>query len=255
MNIVFESTPQSTEGRLLALMLEGNADEARQLFGDSVSVNDPTVGRVDGDKEFRNYVVEFENMFLADAVELRFGRVIAGGRNSVTEFELFRIVGDERIRIWGAIVADLNGSLLDAVRVYYKRVLINGLTTNRRLPILTEERPDNQYLPVVADYIEALKTHDVEACTSLFEDDARFLASGEHVFDGQAGLHELYTNMFKIRTRGVFLEHPNAFHDGTTNCVEFNSVRDADKPGHAGVALYVVGESGKLTHAIALDEP
>ena len=92
---------------------------------------------------------------------------------------------------------------------------------------------------------------------AAFEPDgyAREPAGSEHVHQGPDGLRAFYEMLFS-NDGGIPLEHCALIDDKRACALEYNVVRwgQTELPPQAGVAVYVRGNSGKLTAARIYDD-
>jgi hypothetical protein len=249
MGLVIGLVPSTPDAQFVAAMVMGDTQRAHELCADDVVIDDPILGSLSGRDGVASLVAGLETRFRADELGVRFFGTVSVGDRTATEFEVERQRNGRRVVLPAAIVADLTDGLISAARLYYRRVSIDESRSYRRFPVLSVQRPDNSMHPTIATYIEALKHRDTEELVALFEPDGTFA-----MLRGHAELRVLFDRMFEARVHGVVLEHPNAFFDGTTTCIEFSSIRVPGEPGHAGVAFYEVGPSGLLSSARPLDE-
>jgi SnoaL-like domain len=155
-----------------------------------------------------------------------------------------------------AIAADRSsdGRIVE-LRVYYSSWPLTGRHANR--PPVLQPDPKLREADVVAEYQRALATGDVDAIVATFEADgyAREPAGGRFIHRGHRALHAFYKQMFS-NGGGIPLEQCGLVDDGEACALEYNVVRwgKTELPPQAGIAVYVRGESGKLTAARIYDD-
>ena len=110
---------------------------------------------------------------------------------------------------------------------------------------------------VVGDYQRALAAGHVDAVLATLEADAyvREPSGGEYVHRGHDELRALYERFFS-NGGGVPLERCTITDDGRACALEYNVVRwgETDLLPQAGLAVYVRGDSGKLSCARIYDD-
>jgi len=241
--------PRTREAELIGALVRGDELAARAVCARDVVIDDPILGAVNGQEGIRRLAHDFEARFAADDVVIEFLSTVERGDRSAAEFEFQRLRNGRRVSFPGVIVADIADGLIEASRIYYRRVSIDDTVSYRRFPVLTAQRRGDEMHPTLVAYIAALARRDTDAVLDLFSPEGSF-----HLHRGRIELRRLFERMFTVRTDGVVLEHPNVFSDGRTTCLEFNSIRVHGEPGHAGVAFYEIGDDGLLAAVRPLDE-
>lgn len=249
MSNVIGSIPDAPEARFIAAAVSGDASAAIDCFVGEPAIDDPFTGALTGQQAIREYVQGLPEQLLADELSVQFTGLAKAERGSATEVDITRTRNGRHAIFHAVLVSDLDGDQAAAIRIYYRRVGIDDTRSYRRYPLLTEEREGNTLHPFVNEYVEVLKHRSTSELLEMFEDGASF-----GMWKGKDELRRVFDRMYTARTKGVILEHPNTFFDGTTTCIEFNSYRADGEAPHPGVALYEVGESGRLVSARPLDE-
>jgi hypothetical protein len=249
MSNVIGSIPDTPEARFIAAAVSGNADAAIDSFAGEPAIDDPFTGALTGESAVRDYVDGLPALLLADDLSVQFTGLAKATRGSATEVDITRTRNGRHAIFHAVLVSDLDGERAVAIRIYYRRASIDDTRSYRRYPLLTEQRDGNELHPFINEYVEVLKHRSTSELLDMFEDDASF-----GMWKGKDELRRVFDRMYTARTKGVILEHPNTFFDGTTTCIEFNSYRADGEAPHPGVALYEVGESGRLVSARPLDE-
>jgi ketosteroid isomerase-like protein len=155
-----------------------------------------------------------------------------------------------------AIVADRDADgRLAELRVYHSMWPLRGGHLHR--PPLLQRDPDLHPSDVVGEYQEALAAGDLDAILETFEPDAyaREPAGAEYFHRGREGLRAFYEHLFS-NGGGIPLEHCSLLDDGRVCLLEYNVVMwgETELPPAAGVAVYVRGESGRLSAARIYDD-
>ena len=237
-------------------LMSGEHDALIRSFAGEPVLHDPLHGRIKGVRAFEWYVTALSS-FLAqynmsfDAVE----DVITEGRG-FEEFVLHLDGGAGRVEVPVAILADRapDGRLAE-LRVYHSMWPVLGRHVHR--PPLLQRDPDLHAWDVVGEYQRALAAGDVDEVLAAFEPDAyaREPAGGPYIHSGRAGLRAFYEHLFS-NGGGIPLEHCAMIDTGRECAIEYNVVSwgRTELPPEAGVAVYVRGESGKLSAARIYDD-
>lgn len=233
--------------------------ETKALVGSFASepeLHHPLRGRVKGRQAFERFVAETNVWFeKRNATTGPLERIITerrGIEEAMVAFDSRR----GRVDLPMAIVADRDddGRILE-LRIYYSTWPMTGRHANRppvMQPADAFEEPD-----VVGEYQRALAAGDVDAVLATFEADAyvREPSGGEYVHRGHDELRALYERFFS-NGGGVPLEPCTITDDGRACALEYNVVRwgETNLLPQAGLAVYVRGDSGKLSSARIYDD-
>jgi SnoaL-like domain len=237
-------------------LLSGEHEALIKSFAGEPVLHDPQRGRVIGVRAFEAYITELSawltqrNMSF-DPIEHMFTEPRA-----FEEVVLHLDGAAGRVDVPVAVVADRHpDGRLAELRIYHSIWAVTGRHLHR--PPLLQGDPDLRAERVVADYQRALAAGDVDAIVAMFESDgyAREPAGREFVHRGRDGLRAFYERWFS-NGGGVALEYCALVHDERACALEYNIVgwgRTA-LPPEAGVAVYVQGDSGKLSAARMYDD-
>jgi hypothetical protein len=237
-------------------LLSGEIDALVGSFVGEPELHHPVRGRVKGEAAFRAFVAD-TTAWLADrnvSVE-EVERVVLEDRGF--EEVVLHLDGEHaRIALPHALVAEHGqGGRLEELRIYHSRWPLTGRHVDR--PPLLQPDPDSREGDAVGKYQRALAAGDVDAILAAFEPDAyaREPAGGQYIHRGHEGLRALYEHLFS-NGGGIPLEHCAVTDDGRACALEYNVVRwgKTQLPPHAGLAVYVRGESGKLAAARIYDD-
>jgi hypothetical protein len=176
-------------------------------------------------------------------------------KRTVDELEVTVDATEGRWPLPVAVVSDISADGEGAVRAYFSTWPLTGQheVSPSRLPA----DPTIVLTGAVADYQRALAAGDLDEILAAYESTAtvREPSGGPYVFVGHDRLREIYTLQF-ANGGGIPLEHCTATDDGTSCAIEYNAVRWGSSaiPPQAGVAVYVRGDSGKLSAARIYDD-
>jgi hypothetical protein len=141
------------------------------------------------------------------------------------------------------------------LRVYFTTWPLLGRHAHR--PPLLQADYDLSAATVVSEYQRALIAGDVAAIVAAFEPDGCVCepAGAPYIHRGTDELRALYERFFS-NGGGISLEHCAVTDDGRACALEYNLIawgRTALRP-EAGLAVYVRGDSGKLSALRAYDD-
>jgi hypothetical protein len=216
----------------------------------------PVLGRIKGERAFRQFVVETNRWFTERGVT---SEEIAVTRPPVVGVEevLLELDSDGgRIELPVAIAGERDAEdRMFELRMYFSTWSLNGRHAMR--PPLLQRDPGIEEPGVLGEYQRALAAGDVEAAVAAFEPHGyvREPAGNGHVHRGTEELRALYGRFFS-KGGGIALEHCNLIEDEDAWALEYNVVGwgEAELPPQAGLAVYVRGETGKLAGARIYDD-
>jgi hypothetical protein len=237
-------------------LLSGEIDPLIRSFSGEPEVHHPVRGRIKGTSAFVRFVADM-NAWMAErnvtAEDVNFIVTPSGG---VEEF-LLHLDGDAgRIELPVALAANFDrDARMIELRMYFSRWPVTGWHQIR--PPVLQPDPDLHEPDVVGDYQRALAAGDVDAVVAAFEPDGYFRepAGGPYAHRGTDELRTLY-ELFFSNGGGIPLEHCSVTDDGRACALEYNVVAwgRTELPPQAGIAVYVRGDSGKLSAARIYDD-
>jgi hypothetical protein len=238
-------------------LMTGETDALLQSFAREPELHHPVRGRIKGARAFAEYVTETNAWLKARNVSIEdVDRTIHTRRRGVGEV-ILHLDGDAGpVDLPVAIVADRepNGRI-DEIRMYYSSWPLTGRHA-RRAPVLQPD-PELGEPDVVGEYQRALAAGGVDAIVAAFEPSgyAREPAGAQYIHRGSEGLRAFYEWLFS-NDGGIPLELCTLTDDARACALEYNVVRwgKTELAPEAGVAVYVRGESGKLTAARIYDD-
>lgn len=236
--------------------LTGETDALIESFAGEPEVHYPVRGRVKGERAFAAYAAATKEWLEERQASIEDIGLLRTERRSVGEAVLHLGGADGRVDLPVAIVAEQRSDgWIEEVRIYYSSWALTGRHANR--PPVLQPDPELREPDVIGEYQRALAAADLGATLASFEPGgyAREPAGADYVHQGPEGLRDFYEWLFS-NDGGIPLEHCSVTDDGRTCALEYNVVRwgRTELPPEAGVAVYVRGESGKLTAARIYDD-
>lgn len=213
-----------------------------ESFAGEPIVFDPVRGRIKGVPAFTAFVAHTHEWLVQRSVRVEALRhvIFDGGCFEEVVLHVDRAAG--QVALPFAIITDRQADeRIDEVRVYRSTQPLMG-PHSTRAPLMQPD-PGIHIPDVVAEHQRALAAGDVDA----------ILATFEHA--GEEALPSFYERML-ANGWGVGQEHCAIVGDGRTYALEYNVVRlgSANVPPQAGVAVFVLGESGKLSAVRVYDD-
>jgi hypothetical protein len=237
-------------------LMTGEVDALVGSFAREPELHHPRRGRIKGAPAFGQLVTETRTWLDERNVTVEDVNFIVVPRGGVEEVVLHIDSDDGRIELPLALAADRNehGRIIE-IRIYFSTWPLTGRHAVR--PPLLQPSGDVREPDIVGDYQRALAAGDMDAAVAAFEPDGyvREPAGDAYIHRGTEQLRALY-ELFFSNGGGIPLEHCAAFDDGRACALEYNVVvwGRTDLPPQAGIAVYVRGDSGKLSAARIYDD-
>jgi hypothetical protein len=237
-------------------LMTGEVDALAGSFAAEPELHHPVRGRIKGAPAFGQFVTDTKMWLNERNVTVEDVNFIVLPRGGVEEVVLHIDSDDGRIELPLALAADRNddGRIIE-IRIYFSTWPLTGRHAIR--PPLLQPSGEVQEPDIVGDYQRALAAGDVEAAVAAFEPDGyvREPAGDAYIHRGTEQLRALY-ELFFSNGGGIPLEHCAVFDDGRACALEYNVVSwgRTELPPEAGIAVYVRGDSGKLSAARIYDD-
>jgi len=237
-------------------LIAGEFNALVESFSGEPELHHPVRGRISGERAFRAYAAEMNAWLNQRDVSVQdVGHVIQPGHGF--EEVVLHVRGDAGpVGLPAAIVTSKEpDGRIDELRIYFSSWPLTGRHMNR--PPLLQPDPGLQANDIVAEYQRALAAGEADAVVATFEPEgyAREPAGGPYVHRGPHGLRAFYELLFS-NDGGIPLEHCALIDDGQACALEYNVVRwgQTELSPQAGVAVYVRGQSGRLSAARIYDD-
>ena len=237
-------------------LMSGEPEALVQSFAAEPELHDPVRGRVNGTRAFESFIAQMNTWIARRNVSVEDVAHVVTERRGFEEVVLHLDGETRRVDLPVAIVADREpDGRIDELRIYFSTWPLTGRHANR--PPLLQPDPEVRGLDIVAEYQRALAAGDVDAIVAAFEPDgyAREPAGGQSIHRGPDGLRSFYRLLFS-NGGGIPLEHCALIDDERACALEYNVVRwgETELAPQAGVAVYVRGQSGKISAARIYDD-
>ncbi|MBX3098587.1 MAG: nuclear transport factor 2 family protein [Salinibacterium sp.] len=237
-------------------LFSDDPDALVRSFAGEPQLHDPIQGRVKGAAAFTRYVRTSAADLKSRNATVEPVDLIVSETRTVEEVVLSYDGDAGRIRLPMAIVADREpGGLIVELRLYFSTWPITGEHAVRQ-PLLQLE-PELNEPPIVAEYFHALAAGDTDRILATLDPDAsiREPSGDAYVHSGIEDLRAMYTFFFS-NGGGVVLDHCSITDDGRASALEYNVMKWGSTilPPQAGIAVYVLGESGKVSKVRIYDD-
>lgn len=239
-----------------AALLSGDPVRLLESFPGGVRIDDPRVGRVEGETELREFCRSSRAWLAERGAGNRSLAVTFGETRVVGEFELDLTQEARAFVLPVAVVVEPDAERRSVwIRTYHSQWPLLGRHVVR--PPLLSRDPSASEADVVGEYQAALAAGDAARITATFEADGCFREPAGPQFRrcGTDVLRPFFERFFS-KGGGIVLEHCTVTDDGVRAVLEFNAVRwgGVELPPQAGVAVYERGPSGRLHEARIYDD-
>lgn len=239
---------------LFILLREEDTEKLLSIFVGEPVIDTPMEGRIAGRKAFVGFVDRQHQWLKGHDVGQQFVEITANVQRICVEVLLYLQHDTRSMDLPVAIVADLDGDKVSAIRVYHSMWPLTGRHKLRE-PLLEAveglEEPD-----FVKQYMQALGNGDAAKIVDLFEDDgyAREPSSSGYTHSGKDGLKGFYSRI--LQDGGISLKHCTVTFDGKRAAIEYiaEGWGKTELPPQAGVAVYELGKKWKMHAARIYDD-
>jgi SnoaL-like domain len=233
-------------------LLAGEADALVESFAGVPRLLHPLRGRVEGEREFRDFVADTERRMLEQEATIEDVRRVVLEERGFEEVVVHLKSGDRQIELPHAMVADHTPEgRIEEIRVYFATRPLIGHPTARE-PLL---RPDPELREPAAlrGYGEALAAGDTDAAVASFDPDGnvREPDGADLLHSGAAELRAFFAA--RLAGGGIELEPCVLIEDGDTSALEYNALRTGAASARAGFTVFVGGADDKIAAARIYD--
>lgn len=227
------------------LLTQGKADELLAMFAGEPAIDTPLQGKVMGRAAFEQFVHEQQTWLQQYQARPELFAVTSTTERIGVEFICYLQQADETIDLPVAVVADLNGDKVSAIRVYHSTWPLTGKHIVRA-PLLTPAQHLDEP-EVITRYMQGIGKPDIQLMKTVFAPDGYVREpSGARYKHTGAELWTFYSQVQEAQ--GVTLKHCTATFDGKQFFVEYicDNWGPTPIPAQAGIAFYELADEQHL---------
>ncbi len=238
--------------QIIDLPKQGDGERLLALFSGDPRINTPFDGEVQGEEAIRSFSRKLRDCLSKSEAQSRLLNSISVPGRTILEMVVTLQLPEKSMELPVAVVADLDGEGVSAMRVYHSTFPFTGKHITRK-PML-EAAARLQEPEAVERYMHGLREPDVELILSLFTPEAYVREpSGEaYRHAGTEGRRAFYERA--LANGGIPLQHCTATFDGKMFAVEFI----VDRWGktkfvtQAGMAVYQLTDDNGHIEAVRI---
>lgn len=236
------------------ILKKEDIESLSSILNDKSIIYTPLDGKIIGRDNIKNYILKQKEWLNTKKAKVEVINSIDITNRIVIEFVIYLNKGNKEIELPIVAVLDIENFFISSIRIYHSTWPLTGKHVVIK-PILEPE--DNLDEPdIISLYMEGIKNADKEFVLSLFEDKAYIQEPSGSKFrhQGRTGREKFYS--YALDKGGVPLKHCTATFDGKHFAVEyvFNEWGDKKFEPQAGIAIYEIGESGKIAAVRIYDD-
>jgi ketosteroid isomerase-like protein len=240
----------------ISLLKEEDFNNLSSFFNEESIIYTPIDGKIEGKESIVKYLINLKNWLNTTNAKIDIINTIESDFRLIIEFLVFIELdeGEEPVELPVVIVIDFEDNLVRNIRIYHSTWPLTGehiIIKPILKPINNLEKPE-----VISEYMKAIKKADIEKVLSLFEEDAYVQEPSGSLFrhQGKNRRREFYS--FALDKGGIPLKHCTATFDGKSYAIEyvFDKWGDIKFEAQAGIAVYEIGKSGKISAVRIYDD-
>jgi len=229
-------------------------DDLSSVLNEECKLYTPLEGEIKGRNNIKKYIIYQKDWLNLKKAKVDVINMIDNNNRIVIEFVIFFNKQDKPIELPVVAVLDIDNSSINSIRIYHSTWPLTGKHTVIKPILETEENLDEP--DIISMYMQGIKNADKEFVLSLFEEKAYVQEPSGSKFrhQGKAEREKFYS--FTLDKGGVPLKHCAATFDGKHFAVEyvFDEWGDKKFEPQAGIAIYEIGESGKIAAVRIYDD-
>ena len=236
------------------ILKKEDIESLSSILDDNSIMYTPLDGKIIGRDNIKKYILRQKEWLNTKKAKVEVINSIDITNRIIIEFIIYLNKDDKEIELPIVAVLDIENYFISSIRIYHSTWPLTGKHIVIK-PILEPEdhldEPD-----IISLYMEGIKNADKEFVLSLFEDKAYIQEPSGSKFRhyGKAGREKFYS--YALDKGGVPLKHCTATFDGKHFAVEyvFDEWGDNKFEPQAGIAIYEIGESGKIAAVRIYDD-
>jgi hypothetical protein len=236
------------------ILKKEDIDNISSVLNNDCILYTPLNGKISGRKKIKNYFIKQKIWLNIKKAKIDMINTIDINKRIIIEFVIFYNKGIEVIELPIVAVLDIDNNSIISIRIYHSTWPINKSHSVIK-PILEPEH-DLDEPDIIKLYMQGIKNADKEFVLSLFEERAYIQepSGSKFIHKGKTGLEKFYSNA--LDKGGVNLKHCTATFDGRHFAVEyvFDEWGNKKFEPQAGIAIYEIGETGKIAAVRIYDD-
>ena len=240
--------------KYFTVLKKEDIDNLSSILNNESIMYTPFEGKIIGRNDIKNYFIIQKEWLNSKKAKIDVINTIDNNNRIVIEFVIFFNKQGKLIELPVVAVLDIDNSSINSIRIYHSTWPLTGKHTVIK-PILEPEEildePD-----IISMYMQGIKNADKEFVLSLFEEKAYVQEPSGSKFrhQGKAEREKFYS--FTLDKGGVHLKYCASTFDGKHFAVEyvFDEWGDKKFEPQAGIAIYEIGESGKIAAVRIYDD-
>ena len=214
----------------------------------------PLDGEIIGRENVKNYIIGQKEWLNDKKAKVEVINTIDDNNRIIIEFTIFFNKNNKKIELPVVAVLDINNNSISGIRIYHSSWPLYGKHSVIKPVLKPEEFLEEP--EIITLYMDGIKNANKEFVLSLFEDNAYIQepSGSKYRHYGKNGIERFYS--FALDKGGVTLKHCTATFDGRYFAVEyvFDEWGDKKFEPQAGIAIYEIGESGKIASVRIYDD-
>jgi hypothetical protein len=238
----------------LTVLKKEDIEALASLLDSNSTIYTPLDGLISGRDKIKKYIIKQKDWLNTKNARVEIFNIIDVKNRVVIELNIFYDKGEKTVELPFVIVLDIENNIIINIRIYHS----TWPTTGKHSVIKPLLKPDDNLIEpeIITEYMKGLKNADKDLVLSLFEEDAYVQepSGSKYKHTGKSGRNNFYS--FALDKGGVSLKHCTATFDGRHFAVEyvFDEWGDKKFEPQAGIAIYEIGESGKLAAVRIYDD-
>jgi len=207
----------------------------------------PFEGEIKGRNNIKKYFINQKEWLNSKKAKVDVINTIENNYRIIVEFIIFYDKQEKSIELPAVAVLDIDNKSINSIRIYHTTLPITGEHVIIQPGLEPEPSLDDP--DIISLFIQGIKNGDIDFILSLFEDDAYIQEPSGSKFrhHGKMNIEKFYN--FALRNGGIPLKKCTSTYDGKNFALEyiFEEWENKKFKPHAGIAVYEISESGKIS--------
>ena len=240
--------------KYFTILTKEDIDNLSSILSNKCIMYTPLEGKIFGRDNIKKYFIQQKEWLNTKKAKVDIINTIDINHRIVIEFVIFFNKQNQSIELPIVAVLDIENNSISSIRIYHSSWPLTAEHIVIKPILEPEENLDEP--DIISLYMQGIKNADKEFVLSLFEEKAYVQEPSGSKFrhQGKTGREKFYS--FALDKGGVPLKHCTATFDGKHFAVEyvFDEWGDKKFEPQAGIAIYEIGESGKIAAVRIYDD-